>query len=100
MWSGCAEGGDDVLDFVCGQGAVYLIGDDGVGVHDVLGDGFDLFHVAGEAAGVDDMSMPKFMRGCVGHAQFFTEHFDIVADDAVAGLNGTAGFVDLHAVMI
>lgn len=52
MWSGCAEAGDDVLDFVCGQGAVDLVGDDGVGVHDVLGDGFDLFHVAGKAAGM------------------------------------------------
>jgi len=41
-------------------------------VHDVLGDGFDLFHVAGKAAGVDDMPMPKFMRGCVRHAQFLT----------------------------
>ena len=35
-----------MLDFVCGQPAVYLVGDDGVGVHDVLGDGFDLFHLA------------------------------------------------------
>ncbi len=68
-----------MLDFVCGQPAVDLIGDDGVGVHDVLGDGFDLFHVAGEAAGVDDMSMPKFMWGSVGHAHFFTKHFDVSA---------------------
>lgn len=54
--------GDDRADPVADQVAVVLIGDDDVGVHDVLRDGFDLVYSVGEGAGIDDVSVTQFVE--------------------------------------